>query len=208
VNLTARQQEILEFIRTSLRHNGMPPTRAEIVAHFGFRSPNAAQSHLRALAARGALRILPGRARGIVAVDPPSGPPASAVVSTLPVVGRVTAGRPVLAAEHLEEELRLELRRFHPAPNFALRVEGDSMIEAGILDGDLLLVHKTPQASTGQIVVARINDEITVKRLRQTSKHIVLEPANPRHRAITVGPGEEFAIEGLAVGVIRSRLPS
>jgi len=205
MELTARQRQILAFIEERIRIDGLPPTRAEIVAHFGFASPNAAQCHLAALADRGAIELRPGRARGIVPLRPnsirTSGEP---TMRDLPVIGRVAAGSPLLAVENLEDELRVDARVFRPAPDYALRVRGDSMTGAGIEDGDLLLVHRTPEARTGQIVVARIDDEVTVKRLRRQGRGIYLESENPVYPDIHVNPSSQFALEGLAVGSLRA----
>jgi repressor LexA len=206
MKLTRRQQEILEFIRTSKARDGFPPTRAEIVRHFGFRSPNAAQCHLRALAEHGAIRLVPGTARGIIPADDldTASPPLRDL--RVPLIGRVTAGTPVLAVENHEDDLLVDPGQFRPRPDFALRVQGDSMIDAGIRDRDLLLVHRTPDARHGQIVVARLDDEITVKRLRRRGKAIFLDPENPDYEPIRVSPESGFAIEGLGVGVIRTGL--
>jgi repressor LexA len=202
VNLTSRQREILDFIEQHLRERGLPPTRADIVDHFGFASPNAAQCHLQALARHGAIELRPHQARGIVPLR--SGSPAS--TARLPVIGRVAAGTPVLAVENHDDEVSLDTNAFRPVPDYALRVEGDSMIDAGIFDRDLLLVHRTPEARSGQIVVARLGDEVTVKRLRRRGRGTWLEPANERLRPIRVGAEDDFSIEGLGVGVIRTRL--
>lgn len=204
MTLTDRQREILEFIEQQVHERGLPPTRADIVDHFGFASPNAAQCHLRALARRGVIELRPNQARGIIPIRPQAR--AGSDLSRLPLIGRVTAGTPVLAVENHEDEIRLDKKSFKPAPDFALRVIGDSMIEAGIHDRDLLLVHKTPDARSGQIVVARLGDEVTVKRLRRRGRATWLEPANPRYEPIAINAGDEFAIEGLGVGVIRTRL--
>jgi len=204
MKLTRRQQEILDYIIDRKARDGLPPTRAEIVTHFGFRSPNAAQCHLRALADHGAIRLVPGTARGIVPVE--TGPSPAISSHTLPLIGRVTAGTPVLAVENREDDLVIDAARFKPRPEYALRVEGDSMIGAGIHDGDLLLVHRTPEAQSGQIVVARLGDEITVKRLRRRGRGIYLDPENPDYRSIHVQTSDDFAIEGLGVGVIRPSL--
>lgn len=205
MQLTARQQQILDFIEQRVATDGLPPTRAEIVTHFGFASPNAAQCHLRALAERGAIELRPGRARGIVLPHARSTARSQPVTTrTLPVIGRVAAGSPLLAIENLEDEIQVDSRLFHPPPDYALKVRGDSMIGAGIDDGDLLLVHRTPEARAGQIVVARIDDEVTVKRLRRRGRGIYLDSENPAHASIHVSPGSEFAIEGLAVGTIRA----
>ncbi|MCC5864371.1 MAG: transcriptional repressor LexA [Wenzhouxiangella sp.] len=202
MKLTRRQQEILEFIRDRQAGDGMPPTRAEIVKHFNFRSPNAAQCHLKALAERGAVKLLPGRARGIILIESDR-PASNRFRAGLPVIGRVTAGTPILAVENREDELQVDPAAFSPRPDYILRVQGDSMIGAGIHDGDWLLVHRTPDARNGQIVVARIDDEITVKRLRRRGRGVFLEPENDAHKTIHVQADSDFAIEGLAVGVIR-----
>lgn len=202
--LTDRQRQILEFIEQQVFERGLPPTRADIVEHFGFASPNAAQCHLRALARHGVIELRPNQARGIIPLASQS--KRRAQLDGLPLIGRVTAGTPVLAVENHEDEIRLDRRSFRPAPDFALRVLGDSMIDAGIRDQDLLLVHKTPEARSGQIVVARLGDAVTVKRLRRRGRATWLEPANASYQAITINQSDDFAIEGLGVGVIRTRL--
>lgn len=202
MKLTRRQQEILAYIEERTKLDGLPPTRAEIVTHFGFRSPNAAQCHLKALAERGAIELRPGTARGIVLL----GASSSTSALRIPIIGRVTAGRPILAVENREQEMSIDPATFQPRPDYLLKVEGDSMIGAGIQDGDLLLVHKTPEARTGQIVVARIGDEVTVKRLRRTGRRVFLDPENPAYAAIEIKPDDSFAIEGLGVGIIRRQL--
>lgn len=202
MSLTPRQQEILNFIERELAERGLPPTRSEIMCHFGFASPNAAQCHLRALARQGAIELHPNQARGII----PKASAARLSSSRIPVIGRVAAGTPVLAVENHEDDLGIELAAFHPSPDYALKVTGDSMVEAGILDQDLLLVHRTPEARSGQIVVARLGDEVTVKRLRRRGRATWLEPANPAFTAVQVQAEDDFAIEGLGVGVIRARL--
>lgn len=193
--LTARQAEILDLVKTHIAETGYPPTRADIARELGFKSPNAAEEHLKALARKGALEIVPGTSRGIRL---PGG-------DGLPVVGRVAAGSPILAQEHIEETCKVPPNLFRPSADFLLRVDGDSMIDAGIRDGDLLAVRKTPEAANGAIIVARINDEVTVKRLRRKSRsRIVLEPENADYDPIEVDlRNQEFAIEGLSVGVIR-----
>ncbi len=207
MKLTRRQQEILDFIHARVADNGLPPTRAEIVTQFGFRSPNAAQCHLKALADRGAIELLPGRARGLVPIERPgTGRNVNSATDRLPVIGRVTAGKPILAVENREEELLVDASAFSPRPHYILRVQGDSMIDAGIHDRDLLLVHKTPEARSGQIVVARIDNEVTVKRLRRRGRGIFLEAENPAYSNIHVQADQDFAIEGLGVGVIRREL--
>lgn len=200
MKLSRRQQEILDYIQVRVEADGLPPTRAEINRHFGFSSPNAAQSHLRALEKKGAIRLNPRLARGIV---PLSTREHAAGRSGIPLIGRVAAGQPLLAIENQERMVELDPQLFQPRPDYLLRVRGDSMIDAGILDGDLLAVHRTPEARSGQIVVARINDEVTVKRLRRESDRIVLEAANADYSDIPVTSADDFALEGLAVGVMR-----
>lgn len=196
--LTARQTEVLDLVRSHIADTGYPPTRADIARELGFRSANAAEEHLKALARKGALEIVPGTSRGIRLPDDQG----------LPVVGRVAAGSPVLAQEHIEETCNVPPNLFRPAADFLLRVEGDSMIDAGILDGDLLAVHKTPDAANGAIVVARIDDDVTVKRLRRKSRtRVILEAANDAYDPIEVDlRSQEFVVEGLSVGVIRRDL--
>lgn len=195
--LTPRQAEILALIRDTLDITGLPPTRVEIAKHFGFRSPNAAEGHLRALAKKGAIELLPGSSRGIRLLEPsPAG---------MPVVGRVAAGSPILAEEYIEDYYDVDPRLFKPSADYLLRVHGLSMKDAGILDGDLLVVHKTPHAEDGQIVVARLENEVTVKRLRHEQEQIILLPENPNFDPIIVDPTlSDFSIEGIAVGVIRA----
>jgi len=200
MKLSSRQQEILDFIRERIRYEGLPPTRAEINAHFGFSSPNAAQSHLRALEKKGAITINPGLARGVMPADFDG---SSTPGNGLPIIGRVAAGSPLLAIENHESTVHLDAALFHPRPHYLLRVRGESMKDAGISDGDLLAVHRTREAAHGQIVVARINDEVTVKRLRRRGRGIWLDPENRRFKPIQVSSGDDFAIEGLAVGVLR-----
>lgn len=196
--LTARQAEVLDLVRSHIADTGYPPTRADIARELGFRSANAAEEHLKALARKGALEIVPGTSRGIRLLNDEG----------LPVVGRVAAGSPILAQEHIEETCNVPPDMFRPAADFLLRVEGDSMVEAGILDGDLLAVHKTPEAATGTIVVARIDDDVTVKRLRRKSRsRVVLEAENDAYDPIEVDlRNQELVIEGLSVGVIRREL--
>ena len=199
--LTQRQREILGYLREYHRDNGYPPTRAEIARHFGFRSANAAEQHLRALARKGVLDLLPGASRGLRLTPEPTG---------LPIVGRVAAGNPILAAENLEGHCPVGTELFSPPADYLLRVQGDSMREAGILDGDLLAVHKTNLAADGEIVVARIDDEVTVKRLRGTGnpRRLLLLPANADFVPIEVDLGiTRFAIEGKAVGLVRRHSP-
>ncbi|MBI4692726.1 MAG: transcriptional repressor LexA [Gammaproteobacteria bacterium] len=197
--LTSRQAEILALIRQTLAETGMPPTRAEIAARLGFRSANAAEEHLRALARKGVLELLPGASRGIRLTA------AAREASGLPVVGRVAAGQPILAAEHIEEYQPLDPGIFHPRADYLLRVKGASMQGCGILDGDLLAVHATPEAQNGQIVVARLDDEVTVKRFRQRGNRVWLLPENPRFTPIEIDLRDQsLVIEGLGVGVLRT----
>jgi repressor LexA len=192
--LTPRQAEILEFIRSTVEDEGRPPTRLEVCAAFGFRSPNAAESHLRALAAKGAILLEEGRARGIRLTEG----------SGLPLVGRVAAGSPILASEHVETRLQLDAALFSPRADYLLRVRGMSMCEAGILDGDLIAVHRQAEARNGQIVVARVHDDVTVKTFRRQGPVVELLPANPDFQPIVVDTRREaLEIEGIMVGLIR-----
>jgi repressor LexA len=202
--LTARQQQILDWIRSFIEANGMPPTRAEIASGLGFSSASSAEDHLQALAKKGALELVPGSSRGMRLIDSAGDP----VQGTLPLVGRVAAGSPILAAEHVESRLRIDASLFSPSADYLLRVRGSSMKDAGILDGDLLAVHSTREARSGQIVVARLTgsggDEVTVKRLKRRGRDIVLMPENADFAPIVVTPDHaDFAIEGIAVGVLR-----
>jgi repressor LexA len=195
--LTPRQAEILAAIRRLAERHGRPPTRAEICEHLGFRSPNAAEEHLRTLARKGALELVPGAARGIRLKH-----------QGVPVVGRVAAGSPILAQENIETRIRLDAHWFKPRADYFLKVQGMSMRDAGILDGDLLAVHKTPTAENGQIVVARLTDEVTVKRFQRRGNRVRLLPENSDFQPIEVDPRRDFlAIEGVAVGVLRNGLP-
>lgn len=196
--LTARQAEILELIRDYVAEEGCPPTRAEIADTLGFRSPNAAEDHLRALERKGWIELVSGTSRGIRLLDEDAG---------LPVVGRVAAGEPVLAEEHIEDYCEVAPNTFHPRAHYLLRVTGDSMIDIGIHDGDLLAVHRTRKAENGQIVVARIDDEVTVKRFRQRGSIVRLMPENPDYEPIRVDLREQdLAIEGLGVGILRKEI--
>ncbi len=197
IKLTKRQSEILDLIKLHIEETGFPPTRAEIAKTFGFRSPNAAEEHLRALARKGAIEITPGASRGIrVPYSQPEG---------LPIIGQVAAGNPILAQEHIEDHLNLNPGFFAPQADFLLRVKGMSMKNIGILDGDLLAVHKTTEVRNGQVVVARIEDEVTVKRFEQNGNQVLLHPENEDFDTIVVDLSESsFAIEGLSVGVIRN----
>lgn len=201
--LTARQQQVLTLIRAGLAENGQPPTRSEIAADLGLRSANAAQLHLQALAKKGYLELLPGRHRNIRLTAAGRG---GCVDAALPIVGQVAAGTPILAEQHIDDYQPCP-GLFSPNPDYLLRVRGMSMRDAGILDGDLLAVHRTASADDGQIVVARIDDEVTVKRLQRDNGRVRLLPANPDYAPIDVDPERhELVIEGVAVGVIRSAL--
>lgn len=207
--LTKRQKEILTFISDHIESAGFPPTRNEVSKHFGFRSPNAAESHLRALEHKGVIRIEAGRSRGITLTTLSSSnlPATNSLRTPLPLVGRVAAGSPILAQENIENEYRVDPALFSARPHYLLRVEGSSMRDAGILDGDLLAVHRTPEARNGQIVVARVDDEVTVKRFRRRGFLVQLVPENIDFSPIEVDlRRQELAIEGLGVGVIRPRL--
>jgi repressor LexA len=198
--LTARQQQILDWIRGHMDATGMPPTRAEIAAGLGFATASSAEDHLQALARKGAIELTPGAARGLRLRDMPGVP----IQGTLPLVGRVAAGSPILAAEHIEAQYRIDSTLFTPRADYLLRVKGASMQEIGILDGDLLVVHKTDDARSGQIVVARLGEEVTVKRLKRRGREITLVAENASFSPIVVDPSRtSFAIEGVAVGVIR-----
>ena len=221
--LTDRQQQILDLIRSTIERTGAPPTRAEIASELGFRSPNAAEEHLRALARKGVIELVGGTSRGIRlqpqvlravmhARDNPVGrqlhlPLPSLAQLTLPLVGRVADGSPILAQEHIDQRFVVEASMFPRRPDYLLRVRGMSMRDAGILDGDLLAVQATGEARNGQIVVARLGDEVTVKRLRKTRQQVELIPENPDFQTIVVPAGDEsFALEGVAVGLIRNSM--
>lgn len=197
IKLTARQRQVLDVVRRSIDETGYPPTRAEIARELEFKSANAAEEHLKALARKGAIEMIPGASRGIRLAD--------AEPAGLAVVGRVAAGSPVLAQEHIEERCAVAGDMFHPRADYLLRVTGDSMINVGIFDGDLLAVHSTPVAAENEIVVARIDDEVTVKRLRKPdSQHVELIAENDAYEPIHVDlAAQSFAIEGVSVGVIR-----
>ena len=201
MSLTPRQAEILDLIRRHLADTGFPPTRAEIARRLGFRSANAAEEHLRALARKGAIELLPGTSRGIRLVG-------GEAATGLPVIGRVAAGSPILAAEHVEDRYAIDPRLFRPAADYLLRVRGLSMRDAGILDGDLLAVHAAPEAESGQIVVARLGDEVTVKRLRRDRRsphRVVLRAENPDFAPIEIDLRRDpLVIEGIGVGLVRN----
>lgn len=193
--LTERQQQVLDFIRDFVDSEGMPPTRVDIAKALGFRSPNAAEDHLRALHRKGAIELVPGSSRGIRLPE----------VAGLPLVGRVAAGYPILAEQNIEARMQCAANMFHPHADYLLRVEGMSMKDVGILDGDLLAVHRTPEARNGQIVVARLGDEVTVKRFRKRGSKVWLLPENDEFSPIEVDLRHEpLDIEGLGVGVIRN----
>ncbi|MDP3126822.1 MAG: transcriptional repressor LexA [Thiobacillus sp.] len=195
LELTRRQEEILNLIRECIETTGLPPTRVEIAQHFGFSSPNAAEQHLKVLAKKGVLDLVPGTSRGIRLKGG----------GGLPVVGRVAAGSPILAQEHIERHVQVDAALFLPRADYLLKVHGMSMKDAGILDGDLLAVHRSAEAKAGQVVVARIGDEVTVKRFQKRGHMVQLMPENPDFEPIVVDlKRQELVIEGIAVGVIRS----
>lgn len=206
-SLTARQREILKFISQFIDKNKFPPTRAELAKHFGFRSPNAAEAHLRALEKKSMIGIESGLSRGITLL-PLSVPELPASAQTrIPLIGRVAAGSPILAQQNIEDEYRIDPALFSHRPDYLLRVEGLSMQDAGILDGDLLAVHRTPEARNGQIVVARLEGEVTVKRFMRRGHRVQLLPENIDFQPIEIDlRQQELSIEGLGVGVIRPRL--
>ena len=202
--LTERQSEILQLIRELTEVSGFPPTRAEIAERMGFRSVNAAEQHLRALEKKGAINILSGASRGIRVNDSHS-PARPGRLMDLPIVGQVAAGAPILAEENLQGRLQVDPNMFTPRADYLLKVKGLSMRDIGILDGDLLAVHKTNEARTGQVVVARIADEVTVKRLRKRGNVVQLMAENPDFEPIEVDlRTDDLEIEGIAVGVIRN----
>ncbi len=200
LKLTPRQNEVLACIKNHIEQTGFPPTRADIAKDLGFRSANAAEDHLKALARKGAIEIVSSTSRGIRLLceieEEPQG---------LPIIGRVAAGSPLLAQQHIESYANIPANFFYPEANYLLKVKGDSMIDAGILDGDLVAVRQSRDAHNGQIVVARIEEEVTVKRYRKERKQILLLPENKSYEPIKVDEkSTDFAIEGLVVGVIRA----
>ncbi|SFG27652.1 SOS-response transcriptional repressor, LexA [Duganella sp. CF458] len=226
IKLTARQEQILNLIKDAIDNTGFPPTRAEIAAELGFKSANAAEEHLKALQRKGAIEITAGTSRGIrltgnfggastgtptprpaarskVEFDDMPAVPAGMLVS-LPLIGRVAAGSPILAQENLETTYSVDPKLFSAKPDFLLKVRGESMRDIGIMDGDLLAVKKTDSARNGQVVVARIGNDVTVKTYRKTGSKIELLPENPDFKVITVNPEDDFALEGLAVGLMRT----
>ena len=196
--LTPRQSQILEMIQDFIAETGMPPTRAEIARELGFKSANAAEEHLRALQRKGVLDLLPGASRGIQLKD------SLREQMGLPLVGRVAAGSPILAQEHIETHYKIDPAFFNPKPHYLLRVFGMSMKNAGILDGDLVAVHRTPEVRSRQIIVARLDDEVTVKRYSQTGSVVSLLPENDDFEPIVVDLKlQDLVIEGVVVGIIR-----
>ncbi len=194
--LTQRQQQVLDLIRTHSNDTGYPPTRADIALAFGFKSANAAEEHLKALARKGAIEIIAGASRGIRLPEEPG----------IPIIGRVAAGSPILAQEHIEDYCDMPASFFKPTADYFLRVHGDSMIDIGIFDADLLAVHRTTEVRDGDIVVARIDDEVTVKRLKhgKNRRHLRLLPENQDYQPIEVDLAQQdCAIEGISVGVLR-----
>ncbi len=216
--LTDRQQQILELVQSAIERTGAPPTRAEIAAELGFKSANAAEEHLQALARKGVIELIGGTSRGIRlrsetlrALNESRGkqfslPLPSLSQLTLPLVGRVAAGSPILAQEHIDQTYLVEASMFPSRPDYLLKVRGMSMRDAGIIDGDLLAVQKAKDAKNGQIVVARLGDEVTVKRFRRTRGTVELIPENPDFKTIVVGGDVDFELEGLAVGLIRNNM--
>jgi repressor LexA len=200
-DLTPRQKQILTLVQKVMQDTGMPPTRAEIAKTLKFRSVNAAEEHLRALERKGVIELLPGTSRGIRLKD------SLREQMGLPLVGRVAAGQPILAQEHIEARYQIDPDLFRKPPHFLLRVHGMSMRDAGILDGDLVAVHRTPDVRTRQIIVARLDDEVTVKRYRQEGHRVWLMPENPDFEPIQVDLREQsLAIEGVVVGVVRDSM--
>ncbi len=198
MQLTDRQKEILDMIRGKMEAEGVPPTRAEIAAALGFRSPNAAEQHLKALAKKGAIELVPGSSRGIRLPEPPG----------LPVVGRVAAGHPILAEQNVERRVNMDPGLFRPRADYLLKVVGMSMRDAGIHDGDMVVVHRSPEVRNGQVVVARLDDEVTVKRYRQRASEVWLLPENPDFEPIHFDMRERaMVIEGVVIGVIRNDIP-
>ena len=216
--LTARQQQILELIQNAILSTGAPPTRAEIATELGFKSANAAEEHLKALARKGAIELVSGTSRGIRVRSTVSSymdelhskqytlPSQGFLQLMLPLIGRVAAGSPILAQEHVERAYQVDSSLFSQKPDYLLKVRGMSMRDVGILDGDLLAVKQIRDAENGQIVVVRLGEEVTVKRFKKTGDFVELIPENEEFRTIHVVPGQNFEIEGLAVGLIRNSL--
>lgn len=214
--LTPRQQQILELIQNAIAQTGAPPTRAEIASELGFKSANAAEEHLQALARKGVIELVSGTSRGIrlrssdlrsineQRAQQLTLPLPSLNQLMLPLIGRVAAGSPILAQEHVDQTYHVERSLFQRQPDYLLRVRGMSMRDIGIIDGDLLAVQAGKEAKNGQIVVARLGDDVTVKRFMRREQQIELHAENPEYKTIVVQPGEPFEIEGLAVGLIRN----
>ncbi len=204
--LTARQQEVFDFVKQHLEQTGMPPTRAEIARELGFRSANAAEEHLKALAKKGVIEIVSGTSRGIRLINDNENEDATNDEEVgLPLIGKVAAGEPILAAAHIEATYQVDVNMFKPKADFLLKVQGMSMKDIGILDGDLLAVHSTKDVRNGQVVVARINDNVTVKRFERKGDMLYLHPENSELSPIVVDLSqEEVEIEGIAVGIIRN----
>ena len=199
--LTPRQQQVLDLIRSKIEDNGMPPTRAEIAKELGFRSANAAEEHLKALARKQAIEIIPGASRGIRILLQDTANDDQG----LPLIGQVAAGEPILAQEHVEAHYRVDPSMFKPQADFLLRVNGESMKDIGIMDGDLLAVHKTQDVRDGQIVVARVDDDVTVKRFERKGSTVLLHAENQAFESIKVDlTNQHLTIEGIAVGIIRN----
>ena len=201
--LTQRQEQVLALVKSTMIETGMPPTRAEIARELGFKSANAAEEHLKALARKGVIDILPGTSRGI-RLNIPLDDPMDEELG-LPLIGRVAAGEPILAQEHVESHYKVDPELFKPNADFLLRVNGMSMKDIGILDGDLLAVHRTADVHNGQVVVARVDEDVTVKRLERRGREVLLHAENDDFSPIKVDlSSQPFAIEGIAVGVIRN----
>ncbi|MDR9827370.1 transcriptional repressor LexA [Vibrio sp.] len=198
--LTPRQQQVFDLIRSKIDEVGMPPTRAEIARELGFRSANAAEEHLKALARKEAIEIIPGASRGIrILLE------VANEEEGLPLIGKVAAGEPILAQEHVETHYQVDPGMFKPQADFLLRVQGESMKDIGIMDGDLLAVHKTQDVRNGQVVVARVDEDVTVKRLENQGDRVLLHAENEEFEPIVVDPSfQNLEIEGLAVGIIRN----
>lgn len=199
--LTTRQSQIFDLIKEKIANTGMPPTRAEIATFFGFKSANAAEEHLKALAKKGYIEMLPGTSRGIRLPEQFQ----QHEEQGMPLIGRVAAGEPILAEEHIEEHYKIDSTLFHPAADYLLRVNGESMKNIGILNGDLLAVHQTTDIHNGQVVVARIDDDVTVKRFKREGNVVYLHAENEDFAPIRVDlTCQQFTIEGIAVGIVRS----
>lgn len=200
--LTNRQSEILQLIKDHINNTGMPPTRVEIARQLGFKSANAAEEHLKALARKGAIEIIPGTSRGIRIIGSSID---NAEEQGLPLIGQVAAGEPILAEEHIECHYKVDPSMFNPQADYLLRVNGMSMKDIGIMDGDLLAVHKTQHIRDGQIVVARLDNDVTVKRFERNDNQVILHPENTEFTPIVVDlEFQSLEIEGLAVGIIRN----